>query len=258
MLDNKTISLIIPCKNEAKGLALLLKKIPSYVDEVVVVDNGSLDNTVKVAKKFGAKVVIEKRQYKQIGYGFARQAGIKKATGDYLVTLDGDGTYPINSIKTLVDYAKKHRLDFVVGNRYPLTNPRVVSLFRRLGTLILNLEASILYLYPIKDILSGMWLVTKQAAKQLNLRCGGWNLSPEIKLAALKHPEINFGQYHVNHFYRKHEHSKQKIFATGIDHFWYILSRRFTIDNPLYRLKPDFQLLPEFLKSLLLYWLLKR
>lgn len=233
MIQTDKISLIVPCKNEAKILPGFIKKIPSYVDEVLIIDNNSTDSTAKVAQSLGATVIEEKRTKNGIGYGYAHMRGIKESHGDYLVAMDGDDTYPLSSIAPIIRHMQKHNLDFVSCSRLPLKNKKAISKTRQLGIKILNLEVNALYRYPITDILTGMWIVKKDSAVKLKLIQGDWNLSPEIKLAALHHPEINFGEYHIRHFERVNEISKQKIFRTGLSHLLYIAKRRLTVDNDL-------------------------
>src|SRR3990167_9502756 len=111
MLFSKNISLIIPCRNEEAALYSLLNKVPSYVDEVIVVDNNSTDNTVKIAQSNGAKVYTEKKHIDGVGYGFAHQKGIRMAKGDYVVAMDGDDTYPVDKIQEIVTYMERNSLD---------------------------------------------------------------------------------------------------------------------------------------------------
>ena len=236
MIKGKTISLIIPCKNEEKALKKLLLQVPKYIDEVIVIDNNSSDKTRHVARQYGATVFIEKKHLNGIGYGYAHKKGLLKAKGDIVITMDGDNTYPIKSVKKIITHLIKNNLDFISCNRFPLKNKQAISIIRRLGVFILNLEASLLYGYKVKDILSGMWILKKEIIPLLKLKEGGWNLSPEIKLAALKQPQISFSEFHIDHTYRYNGESKQKIWETGLDHLKYILKRRLTIDNYLYRI----------------------
>lgn len=230
MFKGKTITLAIPCKNEEVAIASLLKKVPAFVDEVLVIDNNSSDMTRKVAKKLGARVLVEKRHIEGIGYGFAHQKAIKETTTDYLITMDGDNTYPLAAIEKILTLAEKKNLNFISCNRFPLKDGEVLSEVRKLGVWILNFEVRMLYNYPMQDILSGMWLMDRTARKKLKLEEGGWNLSPEIKLAALNHPDVQFGEYHISHHERAGE-SKQLIWKTGFEHLGYILYRRIWIDS---------------------------
>ncbi len=233
MIHDKKISLIIPCKNEEKIISNTIKNVPTYVDEIIVVDNGSTDNSAKVAREAGAIVVKENRKLNGIGYGYAHLSGIATSTGDYIFAMDADDTYPSNEIKYIVKYMEDNDFDVVSCNRLPLLNPKAISKTRRLGIYILNMEIAILYGYPIKDALTGMWGIKREALPKINLRMGDWNLSPEIKVSAITNKEVCFSEYHINHFEREHEPSKQQIWKTGFNHFIYILKRRFTEDSVL-------------------------
>jgi glycosyltransferase involved in cell wall biosynthesis len=236
MYNNKSISVIIPCKNEAEVIGSLIAELPSCVDEVIVVNNNSTDNTFQEAFRAGAIVVEEKRTVDGIGYGFAHQTGLSLAQGEYLVALDGDKTYPASEIPQIIDCMEKNQLDFVSCNRFPLKNSHSISKTRQLGIQILNWETLFLYGYPIKDILTGMWVAKKEVVKKLGIKEGGWDLSPEIKLAALNHPEVNFAEYHIPAFIRDGNLSKQKIWKTGWGHLLYILKRRLTTDSAFFQI----------------------
>lgn len=246
MIRGQTVTLVIPCKNEAEAIVGLLRQVPRAVDEVIVVDNNSSDQTRRVARRLGARVVTELRHDHGIGYGYAHQRGLELATGQIVVTMDGDNTYPVQAIKPAVQYLLSQGLDMVSCNRFPLKNQQAISKVRQLGVWVLNTQVRLLYGYPMQDILSGMWVLNRTAIKTLKLESGGWNLSPEIKLQALANPQLQFGEYHIDHTYRQGE-SKQRIWLTGFDHLFYILGRRLTKDNPFKsRLKslPLSQLLP--------------
>ncbi|MDD2823542.1 MAG: glycosyltransferase family 2 protein [Candidatus Daviesbacteria bacterium] len=228
MLFHKKVSIVIPCRNEEVALASLLQKIPSYIDEVIVVDNKSTDQTYKVAKSHGARVFIENRTNGGIGYGFAHQTGLKKATGDYIVAMDGDDTYPVHSIKKVISVMEKKNLDFVSCSRQPLKDQSAITPTRRMGIKILNLMIFLLYGFYFKDILTGMWVMNKKSASQLNLVSGDWDLSPEIKLAALTNKNLKFSEMHVPYFMRKGE-SKLNIWRTGFKHVLFIFRYRFNL-----------------------------
>ena len=234
MINARTVSLIIPARNEATSIAKMLKAVPGFIDEVIVVDNCSSDETAKVAKANGAKVIVERRKDSRgIGYGYAHISGIRAAKGDIIVAMDADGTYPLNEISHIIGFMAKRDLDFVSGRRFPLKTKTVISKIRQFGVWILNTEIRIFYGYPIKDILSGMWVMNRKAVQRLNLQEGGWDLSPEIKIKAIIDRDINFAEYHINHHYRLENKSKQKIWETGFNHFMYIFARWLTVDGSL-------------------------
>lgn len=233
MIGNKRISLVVPVKNEARIIGAFIKRVPDYIDEILIIDNNSTDGTAAVARKSGARVIRERRSIHGIGYGYAHQTGAARATGDYIIAMDGDDTYPIRSIRTIIKYMETYSLDIVFCNRLPLTNTNAISWIRQLGIHLLNWEVFLLYGKHVEDILTGMWVARRDALAQLSVTSGDWNYSPEIKIAAFTNPALQVAQYHITHFAREHEISKQRIFATGVAHAWYIMKRRFTVDNPL-------------------------
>lgn len=117
MLSDKRIAVIIPALNEEKTLPLVLNDIPGdLVDEVVVIDNGSIDKTPSIAKERGATLLFESRG----GYGYPCLRGIqylKTKKTDIVVFLDGNySDYPDEIIK-LVDPIAKDDYDMVLGSR---------------------------------------------------------------------------------------------------------------------------------------------
>jgi hypothetical protein len=223
MFKNYYVSLVIPCRNEAKALKTVLERLPKQIDEVIIVDNNSKDNTRKVARKFGAKVLLEKRVEKNgIGYGFALQKGIREARGKIIICMDGDGSYPINKVPSAIAFLLKKDLDFISCNRLPFKSPKKMSAIRTFGVKILNSYAWFLFGYQMKDSLSGMWVFKNYAWEELNLSEGGWNLSLEIKLKTIINPKLKFAEYQIPYHDRIFDVSKQSIFETGIEHVLYL------------------------------------
>lgn len=227
MYKNKTITVCLPCRNEADHLDQVIAKIPKYVDEIIVISNNSKDNTIEVAKKLGVKAYEDNQTINGIGYGFAHMTGIKNATSDIIVGADGDATYPVESLDKIIDHLIKQDLDFISCNRYPLQDGTTIPFKLKFGVWMLNTEVRLLYGVQIKDILSGMWVFKKEVRDDLKLTMGEWNLSPQIKINAATSPDIRFAEYSIAQHQRLGE-SHQNYFKTGFSHAKWIFANRFT------------------------------
>ena len=119
MLDGKRISVIIPAYNEEARLPEVLKEIPDFIDEVVVVDDGSTDRTYEVALAFSERDSRIKalRLEKNCGKGCAMREGIKQSSGDILVFMDADGQHKPGEIIKLVEPIISGEADMVIGAR---------------------------------------------------------------------------------------------------------------------------------------------
>lgn len=226
MINKQTISLILPCRNEAHALANLLVKIPSFIDEIIVVDNASEDGTTQVAISYGAKVIYEFRAKNGVGYGFALKTGISQALGEIIVCMDGDGSYPTDKIAEVVQNLQKQNLDFVSCNRLPFADPKAMSRIRTVGVKLLNWIVFLTFGYRIQDSLTGMWIFSKKIFRDLELSEGGWNFSLEIKLNALANSNIRFGEYHIPYHDRIFDSSKQNLIRTGFEHLLFLFRVR--------------------------------
>ncbi|HVX91424.1 MAG TPA: glycosyltransferase family 2 protein [Candidatus Paceibacterota bacterium] len=227
MYRGRTISFYFPCRNEASHLKDEVARLPAFVDEIIIVSNRSTDGTVAVAQTLPVRVIEDNREKGGIGYGYAHMTGLANATGDIIATADADGTYPVDQLAEMIDALIDGDVDFLSCNRYPLMDPKSTTPLLKLGVWILNTEVAVLYGLPIKDILSGMWLVTRKAATSLALTEGDWNLSPQIKLNAARNPAITFREHHITLGPRRGE-TKQHYFKTGFSHLVWILRNRFS------------------------------
>lgn len=205
MRQNLKLSLVIPCYNEEDGVREVIGRCPKDLDEIVVVDNNCTDRTAEVARSLGAVVVHEKTP----GYGAAYKAGLKAATGDLIITLDGDGTYPPEAIPELVDMLVARNWDFLSACRFPLADPKAMGLTNQLGNWVLTTTSMVLFFKPIQDSQSGMWVFKRSILPRLRVTSDGMPFSQEIKLEAILRG-FRFGETHIRYGARIGEVKLQK------------------------------------------------
>ena len=226
MYKNKTISLVIPCLNEKAAISHTLKNIPKIIDEITVADNGSTDGSGEMAKMLGAKVVTESRR----GYGYALKAGIEAATKEIVVTMDCDGTYPIEDIHNILDYMLENNYDFISGRRLPLKTANAMGDTNIFGTKVLNFFTFILFGLYTKDVLTGMWIFKREVYPKLIISSNDWNFSEEIKIEAAR--TSRYGEYHIDHHIRLGE-TKLLKWRVGAENLIFLFWKRFFRSRPL-------------------------
>ena len=178
-ITDNMISIIIPAKNEETGLSRVLPAIRNTIGdaEIVVVNDGSSDNTGEIAEKY-ADIVI--RHPHSMGNGAAIKAGARTATREILIFMDGDGQHDPEDIRKLIE-----KLDegygMAVGARHSSTH---ASFPRRMANLLYNRLASYLTDRSIKDLTSGFRAVPADDFKEfLYLLPNGFSYPSTITMA---------------------------------------------------------------------------
>lgn len=160
-MNKSDISIIIPVYNEAAAIGIVVEKIKSLYPnfETIVVNDGSTDNTAEVAKQAGA--IVYSHPY-NIGNGAAIKSGIRIASGEVLVFIDGDGQHNPEDIGRMLEFFPDY--DMVVGAR---SKGDQVSLFRGLGNRILNHLAGYVSKFYVQDLTSGFRAIKTDIAYNL-------------------------------------------------------------------------------------------
>lgn len=198
MYGNKKVSCVVPCYNEEAGLDITFQNKPAFIDEVIVVDNGSTDKTSDIAHKYAAVIIHEKKK----GYGCAYQVGLPAATGDIIVILDGDGSYPLFEIKRMFLYMEANKLDFLVGCRYPLANKAAQPAINQAANYAISGLIRILFGLNLTDSQSGMMIFKKNILKGIMPKNTGMGFSQEIKIRAFLGFGIKCGEIHISYLPR--------------------------------------------------------
>jgi glycosyltransferase involved in cell wall biosynthesis len=220
------VSVVLPAYNESTAINGVVSKIKKMYPEfeVVVINDGSSDDTAAEAEKAGATVYSHPYN---IGNGAAVKSGIRKATGDVLVLMDGDGQHDPAEIKKLLDYMPE--FDMVVGAR---SIGDQASLGRALGNKIYNWFASYVAKFAIKDLTSGFRAIKLNIARNfLYLLPNTYSYPTTLTLGVLR---SGMSVKYVPIKTKKREGGKSNIkFVRDGVRFFMIITRICTLFSPM-------------------------
>lgn len=178
------LTILMPCLNEEKTVLICISKAFDFLSsnniygEVLIVDNGSTDNSISLIKKTNARIV----HAKQRGYGAAIIKGIKEARGKYIIMGDCDDSYDFtNLMPFLIELRNGYEL--VMGNRYKGgISKGAMSLSHKVGVKFLTYFGNILYKTKLGDYHCGLRGFNKNKILKLKLECKGMDFASEIIL----------------------------------------------------------------------------
>src|SRR5947207_3976460 len=221
MYKNRRITVVIPCLNEEAGIGKVLREVPSFVDEVIVVDNGSTDRTAVVAMEMGAQVVSELNR----GYGRAYKRGFSRASGDIIVTLDGDHSYPVDALSYLLEAFMHCGVGFLSASLFPVLNEAAMNSKHKFGNRVLSIVMSLLFLRWVHDSQSGMWVFRRDSLQKMNLTSDGMAFSEEVKIEAIKNRDIGFREFFISYSQRVGE-TKLMPWRDGLHNLVFLFRKR--------------------------------
>ena len=185
------ITALICTLNEAANLPDLLPRIPDWVDEVLLVDGHSVDETVEIARKLRPEIRVLFQPGK--GKGDALRYGIKQASGDIVVTLDADGTTDPEDLSRFVEPLLSG-YDFVKGSRFSRGLPANKPKHRMFGNFLIAMTFNVLYFRMYTDLCSGYNAFWKKSLEGVSLSGGYFEDEPlinaRIAKAGLKTKEV--------------------------------------------------------------------
>jgi len=175
------ISVVIPTLNEERNLQIVLKNLPNNIDEILIVDGHSKDDTIRIAKKFGAKVI-----YDNIGKGSALIKGIKNAKGDIIITMDADCSHKESEIGLLIEGIKSG-YDICMGSRFIQGGgTEDMPWHRRLGNKFFVSLVNLIWGMNYSDLCYGYRSFRKGCIRKLNLKSDDFGIETEISIKAAK------------------------------------------------------------------------
>lgn len=179
---NIELTILMPCLNEEKTVAVCVEKALSFISEygvtgeVLIADNGSYDRSRELAEKAGARVIgVEKK-----GYGNALIGGIKAARGKYIIMGDCDESYDFTRLEGFVEKLREG-YPLVMGNRMDNIAPDAMPFSHRyIGVPLLSLMGRLRFHTKVRDFHCGLRGFDREKALELNLQCGGMEFATEI------------------------------------------------------------------------------
>ena len=219
------VSLVVPAMNEERNVAWVLERVPAVVDEVILVDGNSTDDTVSVARAAYPGIVVVQQEGK--GKGAALRTGFANARGEYIVMIDADGSMDPGEIVRYVDRLREG-CDLVKGSRYVEGGGSSdITLLRSMGNRGLMALVNILYGARFTDLCYGFCGFRRRGLDQLRLDADGFEIETQIAVRALR-TEIEIGEVPTFELPRRHGESNLNTFRDGQRVLRTLLRERFT------------------------------
>jgi glycosyltransferase involved in cell wall biosynthesis len=215
---------VIPAYNEATRIGPVIEDAKQYAHKVIVVDDGSSDDTAYVAEAAGAFVV---RHIENSGAGAATMTGIEAARrlgATTVVTLDADGQHDATEIPRLLAPIEKGEADMVFANRFGQKNsiPAIRRVFNALGNILTFMATS----RWVQDSQSGFKAFGPKALKDVDLRMRGFEFCTEIVRESVQH-KWRIAEIPTKVIYSEYTMAKGQSFAMGVKTAMKILLRSF-------------------------------
>jgi cellulose synthase/poly-beta-1,6-N-acetylglucosamine synthase-like glycosyltransferase len=161
------------------------------------------------------------------GYGRSYKKGFSGASGDIIVTLDGDHSYPPDAISYLLEAFLHLEVDFLNASRFPVRDRKAMSFKHKFGNFVLSIAMSLLYFRWVRDSQSGMWVFRRSILESMTLESDSMAFSEEIKIEALKSPNVRFAEISIQYSSRLGE-IKLNPWRDGFNNLFFLVKKRFS------------------------------
>lgn len=206
------VTLVVPALNEAQNIPWVFERIPDRVDEIILVDGYSRDNTVEAALRVRPETRVVRQHAR--GKGSALRAGFAAATGDYVVMIDADCSMNPGEIQLFVS-ALDSGYDFVKGSRFlPGGGSEDLTILRNVGNYALKASVNILFLVPFTDLCYGYVAFRRSCLNMLGLSSHGFEIETEMAIRAVK-AGLKIAEVPSMEFIRAHGISNLNTFRDG-------------------------------------------
>lgn len=229
MENNPEVSIVLPCLNEEATIGECIKNIKNVFKkeningEIIISDNNSTDNSIKIAKSLNVKVVYQPLK----GYGAACIKGISSSKGKIIVMGDSDATYDFLEIPIFLKSLKKG-YDFVIGSRFKgrIKKGAMPWTHQYIGNPFLSGLVNLFFKTKLSDVHCGFRAFTKEAFERMNLKTTGMEFASEMVINASKN-KLKICEVPISYNKRKGK-SKLKSFSDGWRHLRFMIYSRYS------------------------------
>jgi dolichol-phosphate mannosyltransferase len=182
-MSHEDVCVLIPTLNEEETIESVIRDfIALDFQKILVVDGHSTDETVSRARAAGARVFLQSGS----GKGQALKEVFDSIEEDYVLLIDGDGTYLPSEAIRLLEPLQEGRADHVVGNRLAQLQGGALKRLNMFGNRVINRFFVLIYGIPLHDILSGYRAFTAECIRKLDLSAPGFEIESEITIQSVK------------------------------------------------------------------------
>jgi glycosyltransferase involved in cell wall biosynthesis len=215
-MQQLVVSVVIPAYNEEKTIGDVISETISSMDglglpyEIIVVDDGSTDNTKRIASRYKAMVLSNGRNR---GKGYALRKGFLQAQGDIIVTMDADGAHRPKEISDLIN-PLFNGVDITAGSRFLGHGKDSIKKLHKFGNFMFNFTITVLTGKRVTDSQSGFRAFKRGVLESFSLESLGYSIETELTVKGLKNGFV-FQEMPITCKKRKYDVSKLRAFADG-------------------------------------------
>ena len=176
------VCLLLPAYNEAKTIGQVVREASEFVNDILVIDDGSVDKTAQIAEEAGGKAI---KHSTNLGKGMALRTGfdyVSQKGYDLIATMDSDGQHQPSDLPRIIDYFKKNKPDIIIGARIHdrIKMPR----HRRFNNWLVSSVGSVLCGQEVKDFQSGFRLIRTEVLRSVELHTERYETESELLIKA--------------------------------------------------------------------------
>eukprot|EP01092_Planopodium_desertum_P003136 TRINITY_DN15351_c0_g2_i1.p1 TRINITY_DN15351_c0_g2~~TRINITY_DN15351_c0_g2_i1.p1 ORF type:complete len:230 (+),score=40.18 TRINITY_DN15351_c0_g2_i1:187-876(+) len=215
-LEYSNVAVVIPAYNEGSAIKDTINAIPGNFPNVIVIDDGSRDDTRERVRETRATLI---RHPINLGQGAGLQTGIDAALLDpaieYIVTFDADGQHRIEDVESMLAYAVQHKVQIVMGSRFlgkAINMPRMKRVILKAAVWFSNVTSGV----RLTDTHNGLRVIHRSAAERLNLELPDFSHASEI-VERIGQQHFSYAEVPVTIIYSEYSRSKGQSMINAIN-----------------------------------------